>query len=89
MLKEAIRRYGAVASETPFIGDQLDDLKAAHHAGCPRVLVRTGLGRKSLERGLPSYVQPVLVVRDLWQAAECILRHSPAHWHLQESDVAS
>jgi D-glycero-D-manno-heptose 1,7-bisphosphate phosphatase len=73
MLCEALRRYGAPPSETPFVGDQADDLKAAFRAGCPRVLVRTGLGRKTLERGMPSYVEPVLVADDLWHAASLIL----------------
>jgi D-glycero-D-manno-heptose 1,7-bisphosphate phosphatase len=58
MLREALQRYDVTASETPFVGDQADDLKAAFHAGCPRLLVRTGLGRKTLERGVPSYVEP-------------------------------
>ena len=53
MLREALVGYGANPADTPFVGDQLDDLKAAFHAGCRRVLVRTGLGRKALEGGLP------------------------------------
>jgi D-glycero-D-manno-heptose 1,7-bisphosphate phosphatase len=61
MLREALARYGAPAAQTPFVGDQADDLKAAFHAGCPRVLVRTGLGRKTIEEGLPHYVGPVAV----------------------------
>jgi D-glycero-D-manno-heptose 1,7-bisphosphate phosphatase len=74
MLKEALRRFGARAGATPFVGDQADDLKAAFRAGCPRVLVRTGLGRAALEEGLPDYVQPVLIVDDLYDAAERILQ---------------
>jgi D-glycero-D-manno-heptose 1,7-bisphosphate phosphatase len=73
MLCEALRRYGVPAADTPFVGDQPDDLKAAFHAGCPRVLVRTGLGRKTLEHGLPEYVEPILVVEDLWEAASLIV----------------
>ena len=53
MLAEALARYGAAAAETPFVGDQADDLRAAFHAGCRRVLVRTGLGRKTLDEGIP------------------------------------
>ena len=56
MLREALARYGATQPKRPFVGDQADDLKAAFHAGCRRVLVRTGLGRKTLEQGLPQYV---------------------------------
>src|SRR5258707_1572923 len=29
MLKEALARYGVAAADTPFVGDQVDDLKAA------------------------------------------------------------
>ena len=76
MLNTALQRYGARASDTPFVGDQTDDLKAAFHAGCPRYLVRTGLGRKTLEQGIPEYVNPVIVADDLWQAAERILEHA-------------
>ena len=73
MLREALARYGAVAAQTPFVGDQADDLKAAFHARCSRVLVRTGLGRKTLAQGLPSYVQPVAVFDDLGGAVEAKL----------------
>ena len=65
MLGEALARYRAIPAETPFVGDQADDLKAAFHVGCKRVLVRTGLGRKALEEGLPKYVSPVAVHDDL------------------------
>jgi D-glycero-D-manno-heptose 1,7-bisphosphate phosphatase len=73
MLKEASARYGANPAATPFVGDQADDLKAAFHAGCKRVLVRTGLGRKTLADGLPSYVQPVSVHDDLAAAVDAEL----------------
>lgn len=73
MILEALAYYGAVAALTPFIGDQLDDLQAAFHASCPRILVKTGLGRKTLERGLPDYVKPVTVVDDLSAAVDLIL----------------
>jgi hypothetical protein len=56
MLTEALARFGAAAAETPFVGDQLDDLKAAFHARCRRVLVRTGLGRK-IAGGRPSAIR--------------------------------
>jgi D-glycero-D-manno-heptose 1,7-bisphosphate phosphatase len=73
MLKAALDRYGRVPGETPFVGDQLDDLKAAFHAGCPRILVRTGLGRHTLRAPLPDYVKPVRVVEDLAEAADSII----------------
>lgn len=47
--------------------DQLDELRrqGGRHAGCPRVLVRSGLGRKTLEGGVPQYLEPVAVHDDL------------------------
>jgi D-glycero-D-manno-heptose 1,7-bisphosphate phosphatase len=73
LLMEALSRFGAEAKDTPFVGDQVDDLKAAFHAGCPRVLVRTGLGRKALEDGLPDWVGPVAVYDDLAAAVDAHL----------------
>ena len=73
MLGEALARYRAIPAETPFVGDQVDDLKAAFHAGCRRVLVRTGLGRKTLEDGLPPYLSPVAVHADLAEVVDAQL----------------
>lgn len=73
MLREALARYGANPAETRFVGDQVDDLKAAFHAGCRRVLVRTGLGRKTLEQGLPQYLSPVAVHADLAEVVDAQL----------------
>jgi D-glycero-D-manno-heptose 1,7-bisphosphate phosphatase len=73
MLRQALAEFGAEPAQTAFVGDQLDDLKAAFHAGCRRVLVLTGLGRKSLERGLPDYLQPVGVFADLGAAVDAEL----------------
>jgi D-glycero-D-manno-heptose 1,7-bisphosphate phosphatase len=78
MLREALARHDAVAAETPLVGDQLDNLRAAFHAGCRRVLVRTGLGAKTLARGLPDYVQPVTVANDLAAAVDLVLGASLA-----------
>jgi D-glycero-D-manno-heptose 1,7-bisphosphate phosphatase len=74
MLQEALARYGALAAQTPFVGDQADDLKAAFHAGSQRVLVRTGLGRKTLAKSLPVYVEPVAVFDDLAGAVDAKLQ---------------
>jgi D-glycero-D-manno-heptose 1,7-bisphosphate phosphatase len=48
---------------------------AAFHAGCPRILVLTGLGRRALEDGLPQYVEPVAVHDDLAAAVDTHLRN--------------
>ena len=77
MLGEALARYRAIPAQTPFVGDQADDLKAAFHAGCRRVLVRTGLGRKALEQGLPPYVGPVAIYDDLAAAVQAHLSTKP------------
>jgi D-glycero-D-manno-heptose 1,7-bisphosphate phosphatase len=77
MLREALAAYGARAADTPFVGDQSADLKAAFHAGCRRVLVKTGLGRKALAGGLPSYVAPVSIHPDLAAAVQAILQMMP------------
>ena len=76
MLTEALFHYGAQARDTPFIGDQADDLKAAFHAGCRRVIVRTGLGAKAIAAGLPDYLRPFAIADDLRSAAFDIVRSS-------------
>jgi D-glycero-D-manno-heptose 1,7-bisphosphate phosphatase len=65
MLLEAMQRFGARPADTPFVGDQRDDLEAAAKARCPRVLVRSGNGRATEEEGYPNTVQPVEVHDDL------------------------
>jgi D-glycero-D-manno-heptose 1,7-bisphosphate phosphatase len=65
MLFEAMRRLGAKAADTPFVGDQVSDLEAAARARCQRVLVRTGLGWITEKRFIPEYVKPLAVYADL------------------------
>jgi|SRR5579883_496478 D-glycero-D-manno-heptose 1,7-bisphosphate phosphatase len=76
MLREALRRHGANAADTAFIGDQADDLVAAFHAGCRPVLVKTGLGRQTLLKGLPAYVGRVAIHDDLAAAADAEIERS-------------
>ena len=78
MLQEALARFGADPARTPMVGDMARDLEAAHAAGCPRVLVRTGKGAHTLESGLPAMLEPVTVVDDLFAAAEHIVAHYAA-----------
>lgn len=73
MLRQALAAFGARAADTPFIGDQRDDLEAAFHAGCPRLLVKTGLGRKTLAAGLPAWLAPIQVCADLGAAVQALL----------------
>ena len=77
MLQEALELCGAAAATTPMVGDSLRDLEAAEALGCPRILVRTGKGRQTLETGLPSSVQPVTVHDDLAAVVDALLREIP------------
>ncbi len=73
MLRQAMRRFGAVPADTVMIGDSLRDLQAAAAAGCRRILVRTGHGRDTQAEGLPSDVLPVAVYESLPDAVEVLL----------------
>jgi D-glycero-D-manno-heptose 1,7-bisphosphate phosphatase len=73
MLIEALRRFGARPDETPMIGDDMRDLEAAHAAGCPRVLVRTGKGAAAQAAGIPASLLPVAVHADLAAAVDALL----------------
>lgn len=75
MLLEALEKFGAEAASTPMVGDMLRDMEAAHRAGCPRILVQTGKGAHTLEHGIPMELQPVTVVKDMYEAAEHIVAH--------------
>lgn len=73
MLIEALRHFGAEPAATAMVGDKLIDLQAAQRAGCRRVLVRTGQGRRTQAGGLPDEVLPVAVHDDLGQAVDAYL----------------
>jgi D-glycero-D-manno-heptose 1,7-bisphosphate phosphatase len=72
MLLEAMKDYDASPELTPFIGDALTDLQAAHAAGCPRYLVMTGKGRQTAEK-IPEDLQPVTLHENLLSAARNIV----------------
>jgi D-glycero-D-manno-heptose 1,7-bisphosphate phosphatase len=76
MLLEAMRRFRAHADDTVMIGDSLKDLEAAAAAGCRRILVRSGQGRKTQAAGLPPHVLPVAVREDLPDAVAVLLGDS-------------
>jgi D-glycero-D-manno-heptose 1,7-bisphosphate phosphatase len=71
MLLEALKKYGATPEETPFIGDALTDMEAAHKAHCPRYLVMTGKGHQTAQN-MPLSLYPVTVCTDILDAAEKI-----------------
>jgi D-glycero-D-manno-heptose 1,7-bisphosphate phosphatase len=67
LLLRMAERFGVPISEVPMIGDSYRDLQAGAAAGCPTMLVRTGKGAATVERGdLPA---GTLVFDDLAAAA--------------------
>lgn len=73
MVLEALAAFAAKPEESFMVGDMLRDLEAAHAAGCPRILVRTGKGAATEARGIPDHLAPVAVVDHLPAAVEHIL----------------
>lgn len=73
MLRNAMKTFGASPQTTFFVGDQKADLQAAFHAHCRGILVRTGMGTKTLAESLPSYLEPVEVANDLAAAVGKVL----------------
>ena len=73
MLHEALQHFSADPSQSPMVGDALRDLQAAHAAGCPRYLVKTGKGAALLQEGVPQSLNPVVLCDDLAAAVDVIL----------------
>ncbi len=70
MVLEALADFEAEAACTPMIGDALRDLQAAHAAGCPYYLVRTGVGEAALVAGLPDEIVPRAICSNLSEAVQ-------------------
>ena len=75
MLLEALADFGALAENTPFVGDAATDMQAASAAGCPRVCVRTGKGEATIAVGFDANIAPVTQCDDLYEAAQHYLQH--------------
>lgn len=73
MLREAMRQFRVTPEETVFIGDAITDMQAAAAAGCRRILVRTGKGKKTQATGLPDSVLPVTIAESLPDAVARLL----------------
>lgn len=73
LLLDALRDFTVNAHESLLIGDDLRDLQAAQAIQCPRILVRTGKGAQTLEKGLPEHVLPVIIFKDLYEAVSHVL----------------
>jgi D-glycero-D-manno-heptose 1,7-bisphosphate phosphatase len=68
LLLEALDHFQVKPHEAILIGDALRDLEAASAIKCPRILVRTGKGTKTLQKGLPPSVLPVTIFNNLYEA---------------------
>jgi D-glycero-D-manno-heptose 1,7-bisphosphate phosphatase len=73
MLQEALCDANSRAEEAVYIGDSLDDMRAAAAAGCRRILVRTGKGRNTEAQEFPPEVLPLAVHDDLASAVAYLL----------------
>jgi len=74
LLLDACRDFQVLPQTAVLIGDALRDLEAAAAINCPRILVRTGKGKITLERGWSENVSPVTIVDDLYEAVVHLLR---------------
>ena len=77
MLEEALEIFQAIPGLTPMIGDDIRDLQAALKVGCPRHVVLTGHGEKTIKDPNFESVQPVCVHKNLLEAVQFILRDRP------------
>jgi len=73
LLVEALNDFDIKPADAVLIGDDLRDLEAASAIKCHRILVRTGKGNKTLERGLPPSVLPVKIFNDLYEVVSHLL----------------
>ncbi|HUX79760.1 MAG TPA: HAD-IIIA family hydrolase [Alphaproteobacteria bacterium] len=73
LLLDALDHFQVKPQEAILIGDALRDLEAASAIKCPRVLVRTGKGMKTLEDGLPDAVLPVSIFNNFYEAVSHFL----------------
>lgn len=74
LLSHALHDFNVQSHDTVFIGDALRDLEAAKAVGCCRILVRTGKGQQTLQKGLPEKVLPVSIFDTLYEAASHIVK---------------
>ncbi len=72
MILAAMQKFRTPPSQTIFIGDALRDMQAAKKAGCHRLLVQTGKGRKTQADETLAELLPVSVAADLTEAVSFI-----------------
>lgn len=72
MVKEVSERFNVKPDSLPMVGDSLRDLEAIAAMGGQPILVKTGKGEKTFEKGgLP---EGTLVFDDLYDAAEYLIQ---------------
>lgn len=64
LIDQIVAEYGDVTG-VPMVGDSLRDLEAGVARGCRPVLVLTGKGQRTLDKGLPETLGPVAVYDSL------------------------
>ncbi len=74
MLLEALADFGVNPIDTPFVGDNIIDVQAAHTTGCPSHFVLTGHGR-SLQTTVKEKFPQVVVHKNLFHAVEWLLEN--------------
>jgi len=77
MLLQACADFQAQAQDVFFVGDSLNDMKAARAAGCRPLLVLTGNGDTT--RQSPEFDPATPIVASLASAADWVLRKQGAH----------
>ncbi|WP_101674253.1 D-glycero-beta-D-manno-heptose 1,7-bisphosphate 7-phosphatase [Alloalcanivorax mobilis] len=76
LVDQIVADYGDV-THCPMVGDSLRDLQAGAARGCRPVLVLTGKGRRTLEKGLPADLGPVEVHDTLAGFVDQFLKDAP------------
>ncbi|MBI5269715.1 MAG: D-glycero-beta-D-manno-heptose 1,7-bisphosphate 7-phosphatase [Burkholderiales bacterium] len=82
MMRDVARRYGLDLPDVPMVADTLRDLQAAHAAGCPPHLVRTGRAALASDAELAQWVDEVPGMRvhdDLAAFAAHLLQQDSAN----------
>lgn len=69
MLLRAARRFNLNLKNCYIIGDKVDDIKLSQNVGARGILVLTGYGKKSKNKG----INPDYIAKDLYQAVRWIL----------------
>lgn len=72
MMRLAMEKFKILPKYTVLVGDTETDMQAAKSAGCHRILVQTGKGRKTQAEGINPELLPVRIAKNLTEAVEYI-----------------